>query len=197
MIHLFIFILLLVPRMSLAAIDSSEEIHRLWTGIGALTQNTGRYSSAPTGAASHFNSLYPLLVVTGRLGSSSWAFSPSVSYTPLSRKNADSGTTSNILNLGGRAVKTFGSFELLLGLGNSIYWVGGSGGTVALNNGTGTTTFGFAPRRVLTTQFYLDFGMAYLIGSMFRVDADINMLDAFSSSRRAVNAVMSFSVGFF
>jgi hypothetical protein len=179
---------------SWAAIDDNQIPH-LWAGVGALNQNTARYSSSPTGTSSPFSSLYAEVYVAARLGGAEWAFSPLLTYTPLGHSSSD-GSVSNLMRVGLRGVKSFGPFELLVGVGDLLYWVGGSGGTVVLNNGTASSSFGVPASKSLTSQFYIDAGAGMIFLNRFRFDANINMVDLLSSARRSVNGVASIGIGF-
>jgi len=84
-------------------------------------------------------------------------------------------------------------FELHLGPGMLLYRISGAGGTIALSNGTGTTTFGRPDSASTSVALYWDagFGLTY---DSFRIDASA-LVTGVLSSRRTVSPVITLSWG--
>ena len=166
----------------------------VYVGAGVVSQYAGRLANQTSGTTSLTSAIFPELSVQGEfhfLGS--LVFSPFVSYTPLGHQAPDEGSTSTLLNLALRVEKSFGSLNLRLGPSLLVYRISGTGGTIQLNNGTGTSTFGLPDDSSTSSTYGVDAGLGVTY-DRFRLDADALISDP-ASSRRAVSLLVGLSYG--
>ncbi len=125
---------------------------------------------------------------------------PELGYTILARKGKGDSHTSRIITLQlPYVVAAAGPLHIKTGPSYWIHRVSGKGGSVELNNGTGTATF-YRPSGTKSSS-----SLAWLIGAYFAIpgvipvvpsgiDFDLHLLAPFSS-RRTVNAMIQLSWG--
>ncbi len=169
---------------------------KLHFGVGALLQNMGKVTASKDGSASLLGEIY---VPTVSLSIpfdffSLFTMMPSLVYTPLAKSGKDEVTKRFlILNLPA-LINLDSTFDVKVGPGLSLYYVGGPGGTATLNNGTTTATF-YRPATTKHAQLvHLNLGVGVKMQSDFRMDLDFLVSNTFSK-RRAFSALFQISKG--
>lgn len=177
------------------ALDHSQ-FGSVFVGSGVISQYSKRTAANSTGGTTLLATNALDLLVQGRfaLGSTGWGWSPTFSLTPISKSGANAGETSRLMTLDLRALWEPGSgFDLHFGPGLLFQTLSGSGGTVVLNNGTSTSTFGLPSGSVTTRIFYFDLGLGFQIVEWIRLDLDA-LVSGILSSRRAVSPTLNLSM---
>lgn len=178
-----------------ARADEGDE-KSLYLGAGLLVLDPGYLTNKSTGATSLTTALYSELALTGRFNlNPQWGISPLINYTPFGHKSPDGGEKTTLLAIGARLYRNLGQFDFKLGPGMLFYTVSGSGGSVSLNNGAGTTSFGIPSTSSTARMLYIDAGFG-IDFSFCRLDIDALITGTFSA-RRATDIVASLSFGLF
>ncbi len=172
----------------------SDQKRKIYLGAGLLAFDIGRLSNSPIGKTSYFNALFVQIAITGRFFfNSDWGFSPMINYTPFGHNSPEGGEKTTLLAITTRLFKQIDWLDLRLGPGILFHMISANGGTVDLNNGSGTATFGIPSTPSTARMFFWNAG----VGAEFlnvRLDLDIFVTGTFSS-RRAVDALATVSYG--
>lgn len=175
-----------------AAFSGSEKT--FYVGTGVTFYNMGKLTSSDNASTSLLGQLYvPHLQLTKQFPAFGLKFLSEVSFTPLAVKASD-GVSKRIFT--GSVSGLFGSgvVQLKTGFGILLYFVGGNGGAVTLNNGTSTQTF-YSPGTTKSAKaFYLDLGVGFRLPSSIRIDLDLLATGALTT-RRAFSTVFTLSKG--
>jgi hypothetical protein len=195
----------LIPAVALA-FSASTLAHAApasgpWSylGMGALAHNAGKTATdASTGETPLLGDLYSDVSLTGlfRLGGR-WALSPHILYNFMSTTSPEKEESTSVFALGVRAVYSF-SDAVDIHVGPSVlqYTIRGGGGTVTLDNGSGTSPFGIPDDASTGSLVCWDVGLGVTLGRV-RVDGAVLVSGAFSSETRAFNPYVSLSWGVF
>jgi hypothetical protein len=169
--------------------------------LGILADQLGRFATQPSGGTSFSSSAYFSI-----LGSvvftvpPFWKASFWILDTPVRKTDSDGGAGSSYVLLGARALRVFRltegwTVEPMLGLGLMYYQVGGSGGTVQLNNGNGYTTFGYPSDSSNAHLFFLEAGVAITLWH-FRLENSV-IATGVATSRRSFSFLSTLQFGVF
>jgi hypothetical protein len=169
-----------------------------YLGVGPLSESFGRYANDTTASTTSLtNAVYANVQIQARFPVlDSWIFNPEVSYTPLGVKSPDGGEKFRILTIGTRAAYGLGLLDVHSGPELLIRMVSASGGTIKLNNGTGTSTFALPPKSDSQDLLAWNFGLGARF-KQIRIDFDFLVTDFSSSARRALDGLVVMSYGIF
>ena len=177
---------------------SGGMLQSLRLGTGLLAYNTFETSQDETGEAGTFGTNYALPLQLQIDTPFFWGLgmSPRLLYTPIGQEAPEGGSTSRILMLSLPATYTFsealkGSF----GLGYMIRTIKGSGGTIEVNNGLGTSTFLLPGQSRSSKNFLLEAGVSYDVGRFF-VNLE-GLLAGVLTERRSVSFLFSLNYKLF
>lgn len=164
-----------------------------------MAHNAGKTATdASTGETPLMGDLYSDVSLTTlfHLGGR-WALSPHILYNFMSTASPEDEESSSVLAAGLRAVYSF-SDALDFHIGPSVlqYTIRGQGGTVTLDNGSGTSPFGTPEDSSTSSLVCWDLGLGLTVGRV-RLDAAVLVSGAFSSATRAFNPYVSLSWGVF
>ena len=170
-----------------------------YLGVGALAHNVGKTATdASTGETPLLGDLYSDVSFTGLIRlDDRWAISPHVLYNFMSTASPENEESTSVFAAGVRAVYSI-SDALDLHVGPSVlqYSIRGGGGTVTLDNGSGTSPFGIPDDTSTSSLVCWDVGVGLSVGRV-RVDGAVLVSGAFSSETRAFNPYVSLSWGVF
>ena len=171
-------------------------------GLGYYSQNTfNKVSKEASGQKGFWGEiLYPINFQYDFRLDESWYLAPQLSYTFLPRKSAGDTAKVTFFHL----VFPFGTqisesteniWDWYVGPGFIQYRIEGAGGTVQMNNGTGTSTFA-VPGATATIQ-----KVTTNLGTSFeylraRIALDLIFENIFSNTKRTQNLMLSFSYRF-
>ncbi|MDZ4676817.1 MAG: hypothetical protein SGI74_04830 [Oligoflexia bacterium] len=168
----------------------------LYLGLGVLTHNLMRVSQNNTGESNFLGPLYyPLLAQTYIDFQNDWFFGPQIGYTALPRTAPDGGSKSSFLLINTPLLQHFGEndeWDWSVGPGFIFYIIQGTGGTTALNNGSGTSTFAQPSRTQLASTISLNLGVGYTY-EYIHVGIDTITEGVLSSSRRSFSLMLYFT----
>ena len=182
---------LLNPRLGHA--DTFSMTKSLYLHLGLLEDNFNRVATSDNGTSGLLSAPLPTLGVSLRIA----GFMPGVVYTPLGRSGAGDTSKAKLLVFELPYLWSLvDSLELKTGVALMYKTISGSGGTVDLNNGTGTATFAKPGRSATSSAGAIHLGLAYTLTEDGRVDLDAWISGAFSS-RRAVTLFLSAAWGIF
>lgn len=176
----------LVSSQSWAMKDGALDL-----GIGAFSHNSWVSSTNSSASPGAIGRLY--FPVTARYDwqvGQSFFFVPRLLYTPISAEGHDEVKTSfMMLDLDvGQAV--WDNWDWTAGISYFRYTVEGPGGTVQLNNGTGTSTFARPARDVTSTTFMFNAGMTRQFDT-WDLTATLYFTEIFTS-RRTLSGMVGF-----
>ncbi len=185
----------------------SDEPAQLFLGLGFLSQNIGRESTAATGRPALFGQQNFTLEASlrTRLGlfSEELKFIPSIAVTPFQRKSIDGGEKYLLVVVSALAawpVPAAPGLDLVGGPGLLVSHISGAGGSIDQSNGTSSATFALPSGSSTTNVFFLALGGGYQrqlfqsFSGILRVDLDVLVSDLLTS-RRAADLVGTFSFG--
>lgn len=167
-------------------------------GLGYFTENNfGKITKVDSAASTTFGTAtYPLLLKYDISIFPGTFFSPAFTYTILDRKDAADSAKVNIWHL----MLPFGSnfyndnFDWSVGVGLLNRKIQGKGGTVQLDNGTGTATFALPGRTVESRTITFNMGSAFVYGpSRFALDL---MIEGLTSEKRSFDIMFSYAYAF-
>lgn len=180
-------------RSSRSSSSSATSYH---VGLGVLNHNAGKASnSATSGDKPFFGQLYNQLDLAAYFAiSNGWSIAPVFNLSIISKKSPEGEQKSSVSLVGVRSHQQFASsFDYHFGLGFIAYQIKGSGGTVLLNNGSGTTTFGTPSDATSSSQLYYDVGLGYTI-QKFKINLSTLITEPFGGSKLALNPMLTFSM---
>lgn len=169
---------------------------KVYLGTGALFQNMISTTSAADASKSMTGTVYaPHLGLQGDFhGPSGFGLAPTVFYTPLTKTGAN-GVKKSLLVAALPARWAFGGLAVLrAGPGLMIYSVSGDGGSVDLNNGTGTATFYLPATKSSAKVITVNLGVGIEFGRLARLDVDL-IVPGILSSSRAYNLATALNFG--
>jgi len=188
----FFSLLLLFSETALASTAS----HTFYAGAGALNRNSGAVATDATSSSKPLLAeTYAQVSIAGffDLGGNT-SFSPDLHYTPIGLKESDTGETTRVLAFGARLNQTISSLvDLHFGPGLMFYSISGTGGTIDLSNGAGTSTFGRPDASATSTLVYWDLGAGYSLDPV-RIEFSVWVAGALSS-RRTLSPALTLSWG--
>ena len=164
----------------------------LWIGVGNTTHNMGSAQSNATGSTKKFEFGPTLLVgTTLPFFFSDFYFSPAIGFAKFSTKD---GTSKSDIILQYHISQTITPFFLFqYGLSNTITRLGGDGGSLTLNNGTGTATF-YEPNKTSTAYVAsLDLGGELVFSANYSARLQFSIDHFLSSDRRRVSNLITFN----
>lgn len=170
-----------------------------YLGVGLLSENSlGKITASPDGKASTLGTAnYPLLLKYDWALKGDRYLSPSFAYTLIPRKTqgdvADVTTWHLHLPFGmnfGRG-RGGGGWDWSFGPGILSRTQKGKGGTVQLNNGSGTSTFGVPGRSVETRTLTLTGGLGYT-SHAHRLSCDL-ITEGLASQRRGLSLFLAYA----
>ena len=189
-----IIIMFLPAKRSWALSDRSFSL-----GIGYFSENSiGKITSSPTGEpVGTFGTIsYPLILKYDWRWSSDYYFSPSLSYTLLKRKTAADSADVQLWHLSLPIGQNFSSSSFAWSLGPGILnrTITGQGGSVTLNNGTGTAIFGLPARSSTTQVLTVNGGINYSSNSStYGIDLTT---EGILTAKRTLDIMISYSYSF-
>lgn len=179
-------------------LNSTQSARSLFFGMGLLTYRFGELSEDPTGARSMISAIYPEISLGGRFYlSEHWRLAPRVHYTFPGRSIVDDTATASIIYFSIPFIKDFYTLDLKFGMGLLLYRISGEGGTVELNNGNSTSTFGKPGLSSTSNLFTLEIGVGRLIYEQLRFDMDLFATTPVDASRRSLGMRAGVSYGIF
>lgn len=168
-------------------------------GIGYLVSDVmGKTAAQKDGSAGFSGAAdYPLFGQGQFQISNDWFFAPGVSYTILPRTmSGDSGTESTLhislpfgTNFSDRKVLVW---DWSVGPGLTQASITGKGGTVQLNNGTGTATFAKPGRSATFRKLTWDAGTSVTFGRS-RIALDLMFENILSGEKRVESVMLSYA----
>jgi len=165
-------------------------------GLGYLAHNAGvAATDASSGAKPFLSDTYTQFNISGRFTvAEAWSISPLLMLTYPAKKTAENMETTALTYFTVRGMRDFGmGFDGHFGLGVLYYELKGSGGTIQLQNGSGTATFGIPSQTRSSSLLAWDFGGGYHY-QIYRVDLSLVYTSIFSSTRRALTPILNFSL---
>ena len=167
-------------------------------GVGALLYNLNKTTTSPDASTSLTGPmLYPFQFRMDWMAFG-YNFSPRFAYTFIPRETSDSAAKTNVIMLSLPMTGQIGmspDWKWLAGLGISLYQVKGNGGTVVLNNGTGTSTFNLPERTSLSKNFLIETGATYDISPGHRLDTELHF-GGIMSKRLTYHFMLSYNYAF-
>lgn len=168
-------------------------------GAGIFNHNAGKTATDATSTAKPFwNEVYTQLSLTSiHPINFDWAFSPTFFYALPSKKSPEGNSSSSVFGLNLRGLYLLSSgWDIHFGLGLLYYRIVGTGGTVTLSNGSGTSTYASADKTKSSNQFALDLGGAYTYQG-WRFEASLLVTNALASSKMALNQIFAITKEFY
>jgi hypothetical protein len=177
---------------------SSMGGNSLYVGVGYFSENAYYKIQENSTAQTQFlgTADYPLVGLYHYELGDGYFLEPQIGYNFLGRSAAGNSATATILNFMvpyGTTFSVFGltGFDWTLGPGLLRRTLVGSGGTVTLNNGTGTTTFAMPSSSNSSTTLTLNAGLAYVFsGNRFAFDI---ISEGYLSKKLNFNLMASYS----
>lgn len=186
-------VLALLFALLLSEQSNAYTANHWWAGLGYYSENAlnevANNAEGETGLLGTVN--YPLTFKYDWAMVGNWFLAPQLNYTLFPRETKGSGAKVTITHL----VFNFGQnaadgFDWSFGPGIFRETIQGKGGTVTLNNGTGTSTFGNPGRTVTIQKLTLDVGGSYVSGRL-HYGLDLYFIAPFSSKERTQNLMFS------
>jgi hypothetical protein len=186
---------LLLSLLLITQNDAHAEPRRsAYLGAGLILQNMGEVTNNINGSTNLSGSQSLAIIGSARIGGSSWLLAPAVTFMPINTTDSDNGSYKNITTLAFSIAKRFDWLELRAGPGVFWYAINGRGGTVTLDNGNDTAIF-YKPINSASSRLFMLQGGLGVEFSKIRTDLDTWIVEAFSSSRRSFNMLISVSYG--
>ncbi len=189
-IYTIAFLTLLAPNLHAFTPNSFS------AGIGYYSENIpNKTAQREDGSTKYFGEVtYPLNVKYDYPITQSWLIAPQLSYVVIPRKSAgDTAKVTNtqfVLQVGQNWGAT--GFDWYFGPGIFKQEIKGNGGTVVMNNGTGTATFAVPGRKSTAQKIIFNIGTSFTYGSS-RLGLDLFILNIASNSKRSQNFMVSYS----
>lgn len=180
------FIVLLLMFSSFEAYAISP----LWIGFGTMMRNYKSAQKKPNGDTQGL-AFNPTILVGTTLPFfyADFFFSPGIGYAKYSSE--DNTSRSEILLQYHISQRITSSFLLQYGFSNTITKIGGKGGTVVLNNGSGTATF-YTPSETKSSYIAsLDLGAELIFSSSLGTRLQFSIDRFLSSKRRRVSPMLT------
>lgn len=118
-------------------------------------------------------------------------YTDSLIMTPTA---ADSGSTHSIMLLSTPFIFKQSSFDWILGPGILDYTINGTGGSIVLNNGTGTSTF-LLPNKTKTSRLLVaEAGVGFDLSTNYRLETSL-LFSGILSERMGIHWMLNFSYG--
>lgn len=171
-------------------------------GIGYLSENfmnkTATKSDGSAGFLGETN--YNLNLKYDYSLSSDWFLAPQLSYTPMPRSSPGNTAKVSLLHLVfqiGQNYSSSGSsgWDWYFGPGILQRQIKGTGGTVQMNNGTGTATFAIPGRSSTVQKVTSNFGSSYNFENS-RIGIDLVFESFFSNTKRTQSLMLSYAYQF-
>jgi hypothetical protein len=171
----------------------------VYLGAGAIGHDAGKVATDATSSSKPIlGDIYThATLMTFLKVSDFWDLSGDFHYAIPYKKSPEGGETSTIFGGGLRVFyRITNGLDVHLGPGVQFYQINGNGGTVSLNNGSGSSTFAIPSGSSTSRILYLDTGLGVSFGQI-RLDSLVLISNLFSSNRRAISPVLNLSVGLF
>lgn len=171
----------------------------VYLGTGAIAHDVGKVAVDATSSSKPIlGDVYTHATLMAFLNvGDRWDLSTHFHYAFPYKKSPEGGESSTIFGGGLRVFYHLTEgFDVHLGPGVQFYQISGIGGTVSLNNGSGSATFALPSGSSISRIFYLDTGLGLSFGRL-RLDGLVFISNLFSSTRRSVSPVLNLSVGLF
>ena len=178
--------------------ESASQSHRYFLGAGVLSHNAGKVATdASAGTKPYWSELYTQVSLEANFGlTTHWMISPDFHYTYPYKSTPESKEKTSIYTVGLRGIRRLSDrFDFQIGPGVLFYKISGDGGTQTLNNGAGTTVFGIPSGSSTAANTYLNLGLGINF-SRYRLESAVLITSVLSSSRRALNPIVTLSMGF-
>lgn len=187
---------------SLLSVTQGFERKSLSVGLGYYSENflfkTADSDTGTTGLLGEAS--YPLVLKYDMVLKGNWFIAPQLSYTLLPRKT--NGSTADVTNA--HLIFQFGKnfsmnrnnvWDWSFGPGYLYQSIKGKGGTMVLNNGTGTSTFAVPGNTSTIQKVTINGGVSYSFLN-YRVGFDLFFLNFFSNTKRSQNFMINFTYQF-
>lgn len=168
-------------------------------GVGYYSQNVlNKISSSPTGKTSFSGaSMYPFSFQYDYRFGDAWYMTPRLDYTLATRSDAGDSSKVSFIHLllpfGTNLSEGSGSvWDWYAGPGLIQYKIAGAGGTVTMNNGTGTAVFARPGDDATILKVTTNLGTSRLFNQQTRIGADLIIENLFSSSKRTQSLMLSY-----
>ena len=195
-------LLLILAVVSLSAPSAQAFVQNsIGLGAGLYSQNLMQLSQNEKGEAKFLGT--PSTVINLKFDfhlGDSWFLAPQVTYLPMARSTA--GDTAKIsfyhvvFQIGANLLgSNRTNFDVYAGPGFIDYQIKGAGGTVTMNNGTGTATFARPGRDVEVKKITANIGSSFtLAGSRFGTDFIVE--NPGSKNKRGLSLMFSYTYQF-
>lgn len=192
-----IIFLALVFAMILSDQSQAYQSGHWRSGIGYYSENVlSEVANKNTGEKGFLGTAnYPIIVSYDWAMTQSWFLAPSFNYTALPRDTKGSTAKVSILHILFPFGKNAGPFDWSVGPGFLRETIKGGGGTVTMNNGTGSATFGKPGREVSVQKITFDIGGGFNSGKL-RYGLDLMFIAPLSSKERTQNLMFSITYDF-
>jgi len=166
-------------------------------GVGYYSENfLNKVTQSANGSGSLIGETsYPLLIKYDWKMTADWFVSPTLTYTPIPRNDPGNSAKITIWHL----MLPFGqninnTWDWFVGPGLINHAVQGSGGTVSLNNGTGSAVFALPGRTSNSQEISVNFGIAETL-EVHRFALDV-ITEGALSNKRAFSFMFSYAYMF-
>lgn len=166
--------------------SASDSKNGVSLGLGLLAHRAGKVTNNATKSSKPlFTEVYSDLALEWYNEiDTTWGISTQLNYTPIAKKSPDGGEKTRVYSAALRVHQSMADgADVHLGPGMMFYQISGSGGTITLNNGSGTLTFGLPSTTTTSRISYLDLGASWVINEMFQLEAAVLMSGLVSSKR--------------
>lgn len=165
-----------------------------WVGLGYYSENALNQVAEKSDGSKGFlgTTNLPLIFRYDWLVGKGWFLAPQLNYTPMPRDTEGKTAQVTITHLAFPMGRNAGALEWSVGPGLLRETIKGKGGTVVMNNGTGTSTFARPGQEVTIQKVTFDVGAAYTTGR-YKWGIDLYFIEPLSSKERTQNLMLSFT----
>lgn len=165
-----------------------------YLGLGAMDHNAGvAATSATSGDKPFLGQIYTQLNFTKFFSAGSWIFSPTFNYSLSSKTSPEGSQKTSVSTIGLRTHFAVASLlDLHIGAGIMAFQIKSTGGSILLNNGSGTSVFATPAETRASNLIYWDLGTGYQMGAN-RFEVSVYVTKISDTSKRAITPLVTFS----